>query len=222
VRLVGPCYELGRSSILMMSTLALTGPVDMVATAIPLSTPDVKIARLHVDPETKCSTSLVRFPGDWGRSVDCFYAVHEEIIVLEGELAVSGVSYTPGVYGFIPTAALRFASSTPGGCLALAWFGGIPLGLTEDEAAQRVVPPSLRHDLHTEHLHTDQSPLGPLGTRLRSSEQGSCWLVDGVDGGTAGFAVEVLHIPTWKWTRVEAGAALPNLEGRTILRITGA
>jgi hypothetical protein len=205
-----------------MSALALAGPVDMVATAIPLSSPDVQIARLHVDPETKCSTSLVRFPGDWGRSVDCFYAVHEEIVVLEGELLVSGVSYTAGVYGFIPTAALRFASATPGGCLALAWFGGIPLGLTDEEAAQRVVPSSLRHDLRTEHLHTDQSPVGPLGTKLRTSEQGSCWLVDRLAGGIAGFAVEVLHIPTWEWSRVEVGEELPVLEGRTILRVTGA
>ena len=64
-----------------MSSLALAGPVEMVATAIPLSSPDVQIARLHVDPEVKSSTSLVRFPGVWSRSVDCFYAVHEEIIV---------------------------------------------------------------------------------------------------------------------------------------------
>ncbi len=183
-----------------MRSISLTGSLDWGKTAIPGGTPDVDICRLRVDPVTKASTSLVRFPPGWSRSADVFYAVDEEIVVLDGELLVSGVSYTAGQYGFIPAASLRRASATPNGCLALAHFAGIPAALSAEQAATSEVGPTLRLDLGSHHAGTETGSYG-IGQRLRSRPYGECWLVSGATNlATMTGATEALSIEdSWTW-----------------------
>jgi hypothetical protein len=191
-----------------MKTVNLLGPLDWATTPVPLGTPDVQIARLRVDPVTKASTSLVRFPAGWTRSVDVFYAVDEELVVIEGELIVSGVSYTAGQYGFIPAGSLRRMSATPTGCLALAHFAGIPAALTEEQAATHDVGPTLRLDLSSHSAGMEDTGHG-RGRTLRTRSYGSAMLVDGGVSNTEGLT-ELLDLSTWDWTDVGAET---NAEG---------
>lgn len=183
-----------------MRSISLTGPLDWGKTAIPGGTPEVDICRLRVDPVTKASTSLVRFPAGWSRSADVFYAVDEEIVILDGELLVSGVSYTEGQYGFIPAGSLRRASATPDGCLALAHFAGIPAAMSMENAAETEVGPTIRLDLGTHHAGTTSGPFG-VGQRLRSRDYGDCWLVSGATSlASMTGATEALSIDNaWMW-----------------------
>jgi Domain of unknown function (DUF4437) len=203
-----------------MKTVNLLGPLDWATTPVPLGTPDVQIARLRVDPLTKASTSLVRFPAGWTRSVDVFYAVDEELVVIEGELIVSGVSYTAGQYGFIPAGSLRRMSATPTGCLALAHFAGIPAALTQEQAASHDVGPTLRLDLALHGAGTEQTPNG-TGRALRTRSYGSAYLIDGGVSSLDGLS-ELLDTTTWDWTDVraenepdDAGTAATTLLHRT-------
>jgi Domain of unknown function (DUF4437) len=184
-----------------MRTISLIGPLDWATAPIPAGTPDVQISRLRVNAETKASTSLVRFPTGWSRTLDVFYAVDEELVVIEGELIVSGVSYTAGQYGFIPAGSLRRLSATPNGCLALAHFAGIPAPLSEEEARATDVGPTLRLDLSSHRLGSQRSTFG-IGQQLRSRPYGECCLIDG-DVDTSG-ATEVLNVDTWTWTHLMA------------------
>jgi quercetin dioxygenase-like cupin family protein len=92
---------------------------------IPGSSPAVRLHRLHVDPETGASVSLVRFPAGWSRPVIGFYAAAEEFVVLEGEIRV-GRSYRAGDYAYLPPRTIRAASASESGALALAWFSAPP------------------------------------------------------------------------------------------------
>ena len=186
------------------------------ATTIPHGTMPVEIVRLHVDPATKSSTSLVRFPAGWERPVDGNYAVDEEIVVLDGELIVTGVSYTPGVYGWIPKGGLRRASATPMGCVALAWVSGIPAWTsTSDDLATSA---SARADLTTIRSGTTPSPFGSMGRRLRESDAGACWFVDGPAQHRASNDTEVFDVQRRQWCRIDAGNEPPDWTGRLVVR----
>lgn len=203
-----------------LRTILLTGELDWAPTPIPAGTPDVQIARLFVaNPTTKASTSLVRFPAGWTRGVDVFYAVDEEIVVLEGELIVSGVSYAAGQYGFIPAGSLRRSSATPTGCLALAHFGGIPGALTKEQVSVMAVGPTVRHDLHAYGVGVGSLCLGTSGVRLRSSSTGTCDFVEGELKSQAAVAsCEVLDLHTWTLTLVEKGDSISLPPSRYLVR----
>lgn len=204
-----------------MHTIHLNGPHEWAMVPIPTSTPDVQIVRLRVDPVSKASTSLVRFPSGWTRPTDAFYAVDEEIVVIEGELIVSGISYTEGQYGHIPAGSLRRMSATPAGALVLAHFSGIPAPLTLEASAIETVGPTLRLDLGSHHPGADLGAFG-TGQRLRSTHDGECWLIGG-EVATAG-ATEAIDIDRWTWTDLsiahDPGSAVsaPLISVRTIVR----
>ena len=201
-------------------TLPLLGPLDWATVPIPAGTPDVQIARIFANPDSKASPSLVRFPAGWTRSVDVFYAVDEELVVLEGELIVSGVSYAAGQYGFIPAGSLRRLSATPNGCLALAHFGGVPGALTEEQSSTMAVGPTLRHDLRAYGVGTGATCFGAVGDLLRTSPNGgTCHFVEG-ELASLGLAssCEVLDVLTWTLTLAEAGDSLDLPASRYLVR----
>jgi hypothetical protein len=98
---------------------------DWLDVPIPGSTPAVRLHRLHVDPETGASLSLVRFPAGWSRPGTGFYAAAEEFVVLEGEIWV-GRAFRAGDYAYLPPRTIRSASACEAGALVLAWFSGAP------------------------------------------------------------------------------------------------
>lgn len=100
--------------------------LDWRTTTIPESTPDVAIARLHLDAPTRATVSVVRFPAGWSRPGTGRYTCAEEFVVLDGGLVVGGVHFAAGDYGYLAPGASRTDSGSDGGCLTVAWFSGPP------------------------------------------------------------------------------------------------
>ena len=198
-----------------MSQTNLRSEHDWLTIPIPLSEPAVEMVRLHVDPSVFSSTALVRFPPGWNRSAHCRYAVDEEIVMLSGALHISGSVIPSGSYAFIPTGVLRFETSTPTQSLALAWFSG-PTGATEDG----VDLPMVMVDLANAELGA-VSPFGSPGRLLRTSPNGTCWLVDRIAVGTVSpvnTSAETCDLATGTWAWACPGEGLAPADGRCVVR----
>jgi hypothetical protein len=96
---------------------------DWLEIPIPASTPTVRLHRLHLDPDTGASLSLVRFPAGWSRPGTGSYNVAEEFLLLDGELRM-GRTFRAADYAYMPPRTIRPQSASPQGALALAWFSG--------------------------------------------------------------------------------------------------
>lgn len=188
----------------------LRGPHEWGTTTISQGTADVEIVRLHADPETKASVSLVRFPPGWQRPVDGHYGVHEEIVIVDGQLELTGVTYRPGDYGFVPKGGLRSMTTTPEGCVALAWFSGVPTWTSSSD-----------DDPKGERCHATLADLrvGAPGLLLRQSGEGTCWLASGIaDGAVADVDTENVDLTAWTWAWTDAGESLPPVAGPVLVR----
>ncbi len=199
-----------------MSVLNLGCEHDWLTIPIPLAEPAVEMIRLHVDPTVNSSAALVRFPPGWHRATPCRYSVDEEVLMLDGELRISGCVIPRGSYAFIPAGVLRFETLTPVTSLALAWFSG-PTGATDDA----VDLPIVVLDLASAEL-LGRSPLGGPGRLLRTSANGTCWLVHGVEAAVRAprdAAVELCELSTQTWSRAEPGEAVTAAAGRSVVRV---
>ena len=159
---------------------------------IPASDRPVDLHRLHADPESQASVSLVRFPPGWSRPGAGHYTAAEEFLVVEGSITV-GDDYVAGDYAFIPPRTLRSDSRSAEGALVLAWFSALPTWVPG--AAE--VPPS-----------GPQAAGRPRGVmRAASAEVPGGYAV--LDGVPAPRDVDAdLYCPakaTWEW--VPAGGA---------------
>ena len=199
-----------------MNGVALRSEHEWLTIPIPLAEPAVEMIRLHVDPVVGSSSALVRFPPGWNRANPCRYAVDEEVVILDGELRISGCVIPGGSYAFIPTGVLRFATLTPVRSLALAWFSG-PTGATDDA----VDLPIVVVDLASAELD-GRSPLGGPGRLLRTSANGTCWLVESISDDVvapADGAVEVCELSAGSWSRAEPSTPVNSAVGRSIVRL---
>ncbi|MGH8961638.1 MAG: hypothetical protein ACRDWT_10690 [Jatrophihabitantaceae bacterium] len=97
---------------------------DSFEFTIPDAAPPVRVWRLHVDPETRASLSLVEFPVRWCRPGRGHYLAGEEFVVLRGSLQVSARLSGPGAWAWLPPGVTRWDSCSRDGALALAWFSG--------------------------------------------------------------------------------------------------
>ncbi|MGY1700532.1 hypothetical protein [Geodermatophilus sp. SYSU D00766] len=93
---------------------------------LPDAEPAVRRAVLHRDGGGR-SVQLVEFPAGWHRPAAGHFPVDEEFVVLRGSLELSGVAVLAGDHALVPAGALRADSAVgPEGCLAVAWFDGVP------------------------------------------------------------------------------------------------
>ena len=199
-----------------MSVVELRREHEWLTIPIPLAEPAVEMIRLHVDPAPGSSSALVRFPQGWHRATPCRYSVDEEVVMLDGELRISGCMIPRGSYSFIPTGVLRFETLTPVRSLALAWFSG-PTGATDDAVDLPVVVV----DLASAELDTP-SPLGGSGRLLRTSANGTCWLVESIDSGVRApidAAVEVCELSSGAWSRAEPSTPVNAAASRSVVRL---
>lgn len=67
-----------------------------------------------------------RFPAAWHRTVEGHYPAFEEIVLLEGDLTVAGVTLEAGDYTWVPAREMRPRTASRSGCLAFGRFGGVP------------------------------------------------------------------------------------------------
>jgi ChrR Cupin-like domain len=92
---------------------------------IPGSEPEVRLCRLHADPVSRASVSLVRFPPGWRRPGAGHYLPAEEFVVLEGSIDVVG-THRAGDYVYLPPRTVRTDTRSDEGALVIAWFSGVP------------------------------------------------------------------------------------------------
>jgi hypothetical protein len=78
--------------------------------------------------------ALVRFPAGWSRPGAGHYAIAEEFLVLEGDFGFNGSIWRAGSYAWIAPRRVRSGSRSESGCLALAWFEGVPRWIAGEPA----------------------------------------------------------------------------------------
>jgi hypothetical protein len=166
---------------------------------IPGSTPDIELVRLHVDAARWASVSLVRFPPGWTRPGVGHYPCAELFVVLDGVLEVTGVSYPPGWYGYLPARFARADSRSVAGCLAVGWFSGPPIWSPG-------APPGV------------ESPgRGRLGEDSPPADGGASGM-DTAPAGPVAVPTELLWADSGRWCLLPAGATPPRLPGPVLVR----
>lgn len=186
-----------------------------VEMTIPGSAPPVSLLRVHLDPATKASVSVVRFPAGWRRPSHGHYEVGEEFVVLEGELVVSGVRHRPGHVVYVPAGQPRYDSSSTCGALALAWFAGAPQWHSGAEADAALVACDV--------LPGARSGPPAAGT-LRAPHPavpGSSRLTDGAELWVSEQDRDLLWLETYDWSLVRAGQQPPTGSGAVMVREWG-
>lgn len=179
--------------------------LEFTAVTLPEATSPIGLARLHADPGTGAAVSLVRFPAGWQRPATGHYTTAEEFVLLSGELVISGIHFVAGDCGFLPAFTSREATSSPRGCLALAWFAGTPRwvsGVT-DSTTNPAPPADIIHS----------SPASQLRPR---SAPGSARI--GEPPTHATMPTEVLSLSTWQWIIVHPGQPVPALPAPMLVR----
>lgn len=83
----------------------------------------IRLARLPKLPDGHFRI-FGRFPPGWQRTIEGHYPAFEEILLLEGDLTVAGVTVRGGDYTWVPAREMRPRTSSEAGCLAFARFGG--------------------------------------------------------------------------------------------------
>ncbi|MFI7612405.1 hypothetical protein ACIBP6_14390 [Nonomuraea terrae] len=159
---------------------------------IPGSNLPVRLARLGG------SAALVRFPPGWARHERGRYLAGEELVLLTGELHVSGVVLTPGQHGWLPAGTLRHSGAAPCGALAYVAFSGqaawVPGERDEPDGA------TCRTPLDTVVIPGGGLPLSPCSALLDTPVP-------------LDRPAEMITVPTWTWER---SAVVP--EGRVLVR----
>ena len=157
-----------------MSVLAFDS-LEWHSAAMPGSSGPVDLARLP-QLDDQAFRAFVRFPVGWSRPGAGHYAVPEEFLILDGDLSLNGITWKTGGYAWIPARRARSRSSSAGGCLAFAWFGGLPRWVASEPAA-----PASEADVSF--MHWREAPQRAIGEslnarELRGGSKHSTWLVE--------------------------------------------
>lgn len=161
---------------------------------IPGGSEPVPIARLRYDDASRAQTLFVRFPAGWRRDTPGFYEAAEELIVLTGVLHMSGATFGPGDWAYVPGGAQRHVTATPAECLVFARFDG-PARWRASSAAPG--PPLLSARLEGE------------PRVLRRGDREDARLARLTKGMTLEVVAEVLEIASGAYAFVDAGEPAP-------------
>lgn len=171
---------------------------DWETLSLPGSQPAIRRTLLHREGRGGASVQGVAFPPGWSRQAAGHFRVAEEFVVLRGWLRLSGVEVGAGDHAVVPAGALRVDSSvSPDGCLAVAWFGGVPHW--EPGPAQDDPRPITRHLV--------DAVLLTEGGRLRPCPPGAI----------AGPADVVTTGGRWEW--IPDGTTAPPPEMPAVVRL---
>lgn len=181
---------------------------------IPGSAPEVSMARLGAAADGAFS-ALVRFPPGWGRPGAGVYDVAEELLFLEGRFRISGDTYGPGDYGWLPAGYVRMASASATGALALAWFAGPPVWARAVDAG---VTDGVVRDRHPGG-EAGPAPLG-RGRRLRAGTEHDTWLLEELmPESIAPASAELFSLSDRRWCSLARGAPAPELVPPVLVRL---
>lgn len=186
------------------------------------SSHDVLVRRLHRGPED-ATLNEVQFPPGWRRPAAGSFDVAEEVLWLDGGVAMSGIDHPAGSWSWLPAGCVRRASRSDGGARALAWFAGAPTWQPVAEAAADADSASVVVRV-VANLPVAPGPVAGTSGRLlgQRPDGGRTWLLDGVYGGAApaGGAL-VVPLDARGVLHVAAGDTLPHLDESLLVR-TGA
>ncbi|HEX9695240.1 MAG TPA: hypothetical protein VGB64_02880 [Actinomycetota bacterium] len=173
---------------------------------IPGGAAPVPIVQLRFDPASRAQTLFVRFPAGWSRPVSGFYEAAEEFVVISGTLRMSGATYEPGDWGYVPAGSVRTATDVLGECLVFARFDG---PARWREAAEAAGPAPMT------------APLSGEPRELRRGD-GSIVRYGPVEAGVpAAGDTEVLDLARAAYAFVAAGSPLPPVDGACFVRVFG-
>jgi hypothetical protein len=182
------------------------------------SAPPVGFARLDGDRASGAFAALVRFPAGWTRPGTGRYAVDEELLVLEGELRMSGVAYRVDDYAHLPAGYVRAGSAAPREALVIAFFSGPAdwIRLPEVGTARSPVAP-----IAWRAVAPRASLVAASARPLREADGESTWLVDGPFEPRAprDMRIQLFSLPARSWANVEPGQSLPALEPPCLCRL---
>ena len=187
--------------------------------AMPGGNGPVELARLP-QLDDQAFRAFVRFPAGWARPGAGHYAVPEEFLILDGDLSLNGITWNTGGYAWIPARRVRSGSSSVGGCLAFAWFGGLPRWV----AGEAVVP---TNDAAVNFAHWRDAPQREMGAGLRARElrtgtEHSTLLVEQAMHDifpNLGAGYETLRLRDRAWSCNEAVEAMTDDSGALLLHM---
>lgn len=154
------------------------------------------IVMLNVNAEAGTRTCLVSFPDGWKREGTGNQPAGEEMVLLSGALAISGLTVEIGDALIVEPRATRSATYTDRSTSAVVWFSGPGGGWEDGEAEQ-----------------AGSASVVLLGTgTLRGARPGLVGSLEGrasVAGSVFATDVEVLWPTERKWAFVPAGVEVP-------------
>lgn len=129
---------------------------------------DVETKVLSEDRENGEMSLIVRYPPGWQRGTHAL-SVEEEMYVLDGEISINGRLYGPDTYACLPAGLRRVESNSPGGCVALTFYDGVPNLTHRKIAADAVFVEYLStYEMNWEASHVgDEAGLQPQIKTLR-------------------------------------------------------
>lgn len=170
---------------------------------LPGSETPVRMRRLHVDPETKASVSVVRFPAGWHRPVTGHYTAAEELVVLEGAIEVVA-EHRAGEYVYLPPRTVRTDTRCARGALVIAYFSGVPQWI---EGRPDVPPPA---------APVHGRPAGVMRDGAAEA-RGSFRAVEQLPAEPLPADSDILHLADLTWEWVPAGT-VPKGRGPALVR----
>ncbi|TIC88032.1 DUF4437 domain-containing protein [Nocardioides sp. GY 10113] len=163
-----------------------------------------RIALLRADADRGTRTVMVRFPDGWTRAAVGNQPAGEEMVVLEGELRLSGLVGDATRMLVVEPKATRSATSTADGTRAVVWFSGAGGGWEDGEADDAGAITGLE--------------LADGATRsARPGLVGTVEVLAGAAGRVFEVDVDVLWPDARQWAFVPAGTAAPAVEGLAII-----
>ena len=157
-----------------MSAVAFAS-LDWSAVVMPGSNAPVRLARLPRAGDA-AFRAFVAFPAGWTRPEAGHYAVAEEFLVLDGDLALNGTTWRAGGYAWIPANRMRSVLRSESGSLVFAWFASAPHwipGEASDSAPANDVVFAHWRDAPERGLGSAGS-----GRRLRAGPEHDTWIVE--------------------------------------------
>lgn len=156
----------------------------------------VRLRRLHHEPTTRASLSLVHFPPGWVRDAVGSFTVTEEFLVLTGTVELSGHLVGPGRVALVPAGCERRGTRADG-AVALAWFSGAPAWSQTYDPAPGV------------HVWRPGDGIEAAGGELPCDHPAPCLLTGSLDAEPVARASTVVDLGRRRLLQLRAGERPP-------------
>lgn len=163
-----------------------------------------RITLLRADAERGTRTVMVQFPDGWRRDAVGNQPAGEEMVLLSGELSLSGQVAVPGTVLVLEPHATRAATSTGENTRAVVWFSGAGGGWAEGE-----------HENAGSAGLFDAVP--GAGRGAQEGLVGTLQVLEQVGGERFEADADVLWPQARTWTHVPAGEPVPDVAGLAVV-----